>query len=89
MIITGVPQKEVWWLWALAVWIFFSLGPGLEFGSVPAYIGYFPVLYVWSVAFWLLSIVLALFLAFKVNFHEVPTDIEPITEEEKREGGIV
>jgi hypothetical protein len=85
MMISGVPKKERWWLWALAAWIICSLGPGLEIGNRAAYIGYFPVLYVWSFAFWLLSIVLAYCLAYKVHFHDVPTDIKSIYDE--KQGG--
>lgn len=84
--LTGVPQHERWWLWALGVWIFFSLGPGLEIGSQATYIGYFPMLYVWSVLMWGCSIVLAYFLAFKLTFHEVPTDIISIHDEQEQGG---
>ena len=76
--ITGVPKKERWWLWALAIWIIFALGPGLEIANKHEFIGYFPVLYVWSVLMWLVSIVLAFFLAYKLKFHEVSTDIHPV-----------
>lgn len=81
MFITGVPKNQRWWLYALGVWIFFSLGPGLTLGSQPCYIGYFPFLYVWSFAFWMLAILLAIALVYMVDFHEPPTDIKPIHEE--------
>ncbi|MDR3175737.1 MAG: hypothetical protein LBU06_04315 [Desulfovibrio sp.] len=85
MMITGVPKKERWWLWAFAVWIFFSLGPGLEVGSQPVFFGYFPALYVWSFVFWLLAIGLACCLAYCVHFHDVPTDIKSIQDEKQGE----
>ncbi|MDR2603881.1 MAG: hypothetical protein LBC55_00810 [Desulfovibrio sp.] len=85
MMISGVPKNERWWLRALAVWIICALGPGLEIGNRASYIGYFPFLYVWNFAFWVLAIVLAYFLAFKVHFHDVPTDITAIQDE--RQGG--
>ncbi len=80
--ITGVPKHERWWLWALALWIVLALGPGLELANTPSYIGYYPVLYVWCVAMWILSILLAAILAYKMKFHEVPDDITPLHSDE-------
>lgn len=85
MFLTGVPKTQRWWLWAFAAWIFFSLGPGLSLGSQNFYIGYFPFLYVWSFIFWICSIILAWALAYKVNFHEVSTDIKAVHDEKDGE----
>lgn len=89
--ITGVPKNERWWLWALALWIVLALGPGLEIANKPLYIGYFPLLYVWSVAMWIVSILLAAVLAYKMKFHEVPLDITPLNpgEDESLEDNLV
>jgi hypothetical protein len=78
MLISGVPKNQRWWLWAFALWIFFSLGPGLALGSQAFYIGYFPFLYVWSFIFWIFAVILAWILAYKLDFHEVSTDITPM-----------
>jgi hypothetical protein len=74
---SGLPKNERWWFWCALVWIFFSLGPGLLVASKPVYIGYFPLLYVWSFAFWIISLVLIYILAFKLDVAQVPEDIQP------------
>ncbi|MFZ5946105.1 MAG: hypothetical protein ACOYVD_18615 [Bacillota bacterium] len=80
--ITGVPKNERWWLWTFFIWIFFSLGPGLLLANKAAFIGYFPVLYVWSMAFWIISLVLTYYLGYKLSFTDIPENIE-----EGNEGG--
>ena len=76
IVLTGIPKQERWWLWAFFAWIFFSLGPGLMIANIPAFIGYFPVLFVWSLVFFGLSIILCYILAYKLSFTDVPEDFE-------------
>ncbi|MBZ4653953.1 MAG: hypothetical protein JG781_1292 [Peptococcaceae bacterium] len=83
--LSGVPKSERWWLWAFFLWIFFSLGPGLLLANKPAFIGYFPVLYVWSLAFWVISLILTYFLGYKLTFTNISDDIEEGKEDVRRE----
>ncbi len=79
--LTGVPQKERWWLWAMLLWVILSLGPGLMLASFPVFIGPFPLLYVWSLAMYGFSLVLIYLLVYKISFHNVSEDI--ISEEDE------
>lgn len=78
--LTGVPKNERWAIWMVFIWVFFSLGPGLLIANVPAFIGYFPVLFVWSLAFFVISVIITYILAYKISFLNVPEDFE-VTEE--------
>lgn len=82
--LTGVPRKERWWLWAFFIWIFLSLGPGLLMASKPVFIGYFPLLYVWSLAFFAVSLVLTYILGYKLTFTNVPEDVGDEDDTERR-----
>jgi hypothetical protein len=84
MMITGVPKNERWWLWAALLWIILSLGPGLELVNKPIFIGYFPLLYLWSFAFYIISLILICILCYRIKFHTVPEDIKSIYDEEKK-----
>lgn len=84
--ITSVPKNEVWWLWALAIWIFFLSGRGWSSAadlSISAIFLFF-ISGLWpcgsSRLFWLC------FLAFKLTFHEASLDIKPV-HEDNQEGG--
>lgn len=83
--LTGVPKNERWWLWAFFLWIFFALGPGLLLASKPIFIGYFPLLYVWSFAFWMLSLVLLYILGYRLTFTDVPDNLKAEDEDVRRE----
>jgi hypothetical protein len=80
--ITGVPKKERWWLWAALIWVILSLGPGLELANYPIFIGYFPLLYIWSVLFYIVSLILIAILCYRMKFHTVPENIISIYDEE-------
>ena len=71
---TGVPKNERWWFWAFFLWIFFALGPGLLLASKPVFIGYFPLLFVWSLGLFVVSLVLTYILGYKLSFTELPED---------------
>jgi hypothetical protein len=81
--LTGVPKNERWWLWAALLWIILSLGPGLELANKPVFIGLFPMLYVWSFTFYIISLILITILCYRMTFHKVPENIISIYDEEK------
>lgn len=76
MFLSGVQKKERWFIWALIVWILLAAGPRLLLASKPTFFGYFPALYVWSVVFWVVAIVLNIILSFKIDFVNVPETFE-------------
>jgi hypothetical protein len=79
---TGIPKKERWWLWAALLWIILSLGPGLELANKPVFIGLFPLLFVWSFCFYIISLVLIAILCYRISFHTVPENIVSIYDEQ-------
>lgn len=81
--LSGVPKKEYWWLWLFFAWLFFSMGPGVMLASKPVFIGYFPLLFVWSLVFFVISLLLTFLLAYKVTFKDVPETFENEDEEGK------
>lgn len=83
--ITGVTRKDRWWLWAFLAWIILSLGPGLLLANKPTFIGYFPLLFVWSVVFWIISLILVYVLGYKLPMTEVA---EKFDESKQDEGGL-
>ena len=81
MVITGVPRKEYWWIWVFFIWVLLAAGPVLNLMSKPVWIGYFPLLYVWSLAMYAFSLVLILIECYKLTFHIVPEHIVSIYDE--------
>jgi len=79
--ITGIPKNERWFLWALLAWILLALGPGLQLASKPVFIGYFPLLYVYSVVMFFIGLWLCYMAGYKLKFTVMPDDLENENEE--------
>ena len=87
---TNLPKNQSWWLWAFLAWLFFSMGPGLEwFGSRAVFIGPFPWLYLLELLWFVMAIILIYFLCYRLDFCDINDDqIQRIineSEEEKHE----
>jgi hypothetical protein len=82
---SGIPVKERWWLWVALLWVILSLGPGLELANKPVFIGLFPLLYIWSFSFYIISLILIVILCYRMSFHTVSEKIVSIYDEEQQE----
>jgi fatty acid desaturase len=83
---SGIPAKERWWLWAALLWVILSLGPGLELVNKPVFVGLFPLLFVWSFAFYIVSLILLTILCYRMTFHTVSENIVSIYDEQQQAG---
>jgi len=74
--LTGIPKNERWFIWAFFAWIFFALGPGLQLASKPIWIGHLPLLYVYCIVMFLISLILCYVLGYKLKLANIQDTFE-------------
>jgi hypothetical protein len=79
--LTGVPKNERWFLWVFLAWVFFALGPGLQLASKPVFVGHFPLLYVYCIVMFIISLILCYILGYKLKMTDIPEDFLEAEEE--------
>jgi hypothetical protein len=65
--VSGVPQNERWFFWAVLVFILLSIGPGIQLASVPEFIGYVPILFIQEQIGWIASMILCYIASYKLR----------------------